>query len=239
MGTRTAFLYGLVLTCVIAVGALSIQAIHASTPVADGFDTNPSSLASNPSGTDIPDGPVAPPVAIELMRQQGWVAPASLEIYERKRRRSELPPEIAAVPETLIESEVIKPEGGGYAPPPPIAGALGVGTADLTGQAFPSDQAVPIQSSDPTAQSQPPSGDQIRSMLAGINNRQRQPETAPPPPQPAQQKEQRVTLLQAQAQCADKGFISRIACNDRVREEFCANRWNDVAGCEREEDADF
>lgn len=235
IGARPALLYGLVLACAVAVGAISIQAIHASTPVIDGFESTALASTNNPTGTSEADGPVAPPVAAELMRKQGWVAPASVEIYERKRNRSELPPEIAAVPETLIESEVIKPEGGGYAPPPPIAGAIGAG-GTLAGQTFPSDQAVPIQGGDPTAQSQPQNGDQIQSMLAGINNQQRQPE---PAKQPSQRTNQRVTLLQAQAQCANKGFIARIACNDRVREEFCSNRWNEIDGCEREEDANF
>ena len=234
---RPALLYGLVLACVVAIGATSIKAIHASTPMADGFDVVTTESANGSTGAAGANDPVAPPMAADLMRKQGWVAPASLQLYERERRRSVLPPEIAAVPETLIEVEVIKPEGGGYAPPPPIAGAT-LGGDTLQGQTFPSEDAVPLQTDDPTAQAQPQNSDEIQSMLAGINNQQRQP--APEPKQePAQTKQQLVTLLQAQAQCADKGFIARIACNDRVREKFCTNRWNEIAGCERDEDADF
>ncbi len=232
---RPALLYCLALASIVAIGAFSIQAIHASAPVADGFEAT---KTAQTDAANIQDSPNTPPAAAELMRQQGWVAPASLELYERERRKSELPPEIAAVPETVIDTEVLKPQGDGYLPPPPIAGANDDTTIVVDGeQIAPSDDAVAIQGDDENTGAVPQNSDQIQSMLAGINNQNK--EAPEPEQQPEQTKNQRVTLLQAQAQCADKGFISRIACNDRVRTEFCAGRWNEVAGCERDEDADF
>ncbi|MGB7182281.1 MAG: hypothetical protein WBD51_10140 [Burkholderiaceae bacterium] len=249
---RPALLYALALACVIAVGSFSIRAIHASAPEVAGFDLDKkeSDQSQEPSGK-----PQRIPASVDLMKTQGWIAPASVEIYERERRQSALPPEIAAVPETLIDTQVIRPDGGGYLPPPQdmrnsvIAGGMPVNGSEFglpqlrEGEGIPSSDAIIIQGN----QNMPRQGlapettdDKIGSMIAGIdragqptqpateNNRQQ----AVPPQQSAPPKQFSLEQLQT-SECSRLGFFARIACNDRVRQSFCEGKWNQVRDCSR------
>jgi hypothetical protein len=192
------------------------------------------------------------------MKTQGWISPASIEIGARKRVSAELPPEIAAVPEMLIDTEVVRPNGGGYLPPPPIdsngaiIAGIPAGREDLAmpqlrdGELTPSGDAVIIQGSEMIPGGRPQNSgqtDQIGSMIAGINNAG-QPAAPGTPPQstqstpPAQPTRPAANLSLAQvqtAECSRLGFIARIACQDRVRTQFCNGRWNKVAGCNRDD----
>lgn len=253
-GARPAFLYMLALVFAVAAGIFAIKTIHATTPALTGFEV----AQNQPESTDDPVSNVQVPAAVDLMKTQGWVSPASIEIGKRKRIASELPPEIAAVPEVLIDTEVIRPEGGGYLPPPPIDGSgaiiagIPAGRSDLAmpqlrdGELTPSGDAVIVQGNElmPGGQLQgQPQTDQIGSMVAGIDRAGRpvQPGTQPQAGQQVQPPQTtrpaaNLTLAQVQtAECSRLGFISRIACQDRVRTQFCNGRWNQVAGCKRDD----
>ncbi len=56
--------------------------------------------------------------------------------------------------------------------------------------------------------------------------------TAPPNRAGARQSEQRLADLQAR-QCESAGFFARILCKDRVRDDYCKDRWNDHPDCAR------
>lgn len=250
---RPALLYTLALASAIAAGAFSIRAIHDGTPELTGFDR--AGVVTTERHTQPVDVPQIP-AAVDLMKTQGWIAPASLEIHERERRRSEWPPEIAAIEETVIDTEVVRPEGDGYLPPPPMDTNGGQmsnfaangdelnGLQPGDGELFaPTDAAVVEGNNTMSVDGNAPasSTDNIGSMIAGIN---RAGQTSQPQAgtatEPASETNP-VTLVQLQiSECSRLGFISRVSCQDRVRQTFCKGRWNEINECIRKnEEGDF
>lgn len=249
-------LYALLLTAAIAAGILSIQAIHATTPALTGFEARQFDEQAGDAGERL----TTLPAAVDLMKTQGWITPATIEVVDRQLPRDDMPPEIAAVSEVLIDTEVIRPSGEGYLPPPPIDANGAILAGPQPGQTdfampqlrddglTPSGNAVIVQGNEMMPGQGPgsePGNDQIGSMIAGIDRASRdrqatqpaQPGQATAVPQPTQPPAPKETLTLAQvqeAECGRLGFISRIACQDRVKTRYCKGKTGRVPGCERD-----
>lgn len=249
-------LYALLLTAAIAAGILAIRTIHATTPALTGFEARQLNEQDGDGGERL----TTLPAAVDLMKTQGWITPATIEVVDRQLPRDELPPEIAAVSEVLIDTEVVRPSGDGYLPPPPIDANGAILAGPQPGQTdfampqlrddglTPSGDAVIVQGNEMMPGQGPgstPGNDQIGSMIAGIDRASRDRQAAPPAqpdqatatPRPAQPPapEQALSLAQVQeAECGRLGFISRIACQDRVKTRYCKGRIGQVPGCNRD-----
>ncbi len=115
----------------------------------------------------------------------------------------------------------------------PIAGMI---TDQTGGQSLDS----PIAAVQPAQPQQP-----APSMIEQINqSRQTRPPAPPPlpptqttrraPENPVLADQPSATLAQLQeAGCARLGFFSRVSCKDKIRQEYCANRWNRHPDCTR------
>jgi len=142
MQSRPILLIALLAAVIAAVGAVSIQLIHASTPALEGFGTAKIRDSAPPTPT-IGSPAFNQPVTASLMRTQGWVLPSQIQTIDpalAKIRRAEakgLSPEIALVPSldmdvdpeqelaaltASVEGELVAPE---LLPPPPLPPAFG------------------------------------------------------------------------------------------------------------------
>ncbi|MFK7962819.1 MAG: hypothetical protein AB8C46_02535 [Burkholderiaceae bacterium] len=103
MQSRPILLIALMAAVIAAVGAVSIQLIHATTPALEGFGSAKTRDAAAVTPT-VGSPEFNQPVTASLMRTQGWVLPSQIQTIDpalAKIRRAEakgLPPEVALVP---------------------------------------------------------------------------------------------------------------------------------------------
>ncbi|MEZ5657748.1 MAG: hypothetical protein R3E83_04245 [Burkholderiaceae bacterium] len=141
--------YLLAVIVIMVAGMWSIAIIHARMPDAtaraEPVPAGPE--VRSPAAEPGPGQPITavPPESTQLMRDQGWVRPQAVEIYDQRQKESwlpndGLPPEIAIVPEVpasvmplSVNSPGANPQAGGRDPAfanqemPVANGAIGLG----------------------------------------------------------------------------------------------------------------
>ncbi|MGH1360219.1 MAG: hypothetical protein ACRBC3_15790 [Burkholderiaceae bacterium] len=181
-------------------------------------------LATDPDGED-PPLPLAPPPPMPQFGGTGGFTP-SFGSDIAQPRRFQTGPRLALPP--------MRPFGGNEA-----VLAQPETTDPLAG--LPIDQPIDQPMDNSLAAANPaPQQPPASSMIEEIN-RSGQPTTPQPqatlprqPERPAAAPKPPATLAQLQeSSCARLGFFSRVSCKDKVRDNYCENRWNKHPDCAR------